>query len=386
MRILRIAHASLTPHLRERERALVRAFPDVDLEVVTTARWREAEVEVEAAPDDLFPVTQARPHLSKHIQLFAYDPRPIIQAMRRHQPELIDLNAEPYSVACAEVLTLRKWFAPRAHVVLATNQNIFHRYPPPFAWLERRALNQAAAVYCCSETVRELIRAKGFDKAACVIPFGVNLDTYSPRDDAHGQTAEGPTIGFVGRMLPAKGLMILAEALATLSSERWRLLIVGDGPERKAFEQKLAELNLLNRTTFTGAVHYSEMPQFFRQMDVLVVPTQTTGRVREQFGRVIVEGMASGVPIVGSTCGAIPEVIGDAGLIVPEGDAEALARAVRRLISDEALRRRLARAGRERAELSYSWDCVAHGMHELFRHVLKGTAASDFSQRIEVAA
>jgi len=386
MRILRIAHASLTPHLRERERALVRAFPDVDLEVITTVKWREAEVEVEAAPDDLFPVTKARPHLSKHIQLFAYDPRPIIQALRRHQPELIDLNSEPYSVSCAEVLTLRNWFAPRAHVVLATNQNIFHRYPPPFSWLERRALNQAAAAYCCSETVRELIRAKGFDKSASVIPFGVNLATYTPRDEANAQTADGPTIGFVGRMLPAKGLKILAEALAKLSPERWNLIVVGAGPERKAFEQKLAELNLLGRTRFTGAVHYDEMPQLFRQMDVLVVPTQTTARVREQFGRVIVEGMASGVAVVGSTCGAIPEVIGDAGLIVPEGDVDALSLALRQLISDEAFRRSLARAGRERAEQSYSWDSVANGMYELFRHVLKGTAASDLSQRIEVTA
>src|SRR5687768_18502229 len=73
MRVLRIAHSSLTPALRQRERALVRCYPDVDLEVLTTERWREAEVEVEATPDDLFRVRTARTYLSKHIQLFAYD-------------------------------------------------------------------------------------------------------------------------------------------------------------------------------------------------------------------------------------------------------------------------------------------------------------------------
>src|SRR5687767_9031567 len=113
MRVLRIAHASLTPRLRERERALARCYPDVELEVVTTERWREAEVDVEATDDDLFPVRKARPHLSRHIQLFAYDPRPIIGALRQFQPDVIDMNAEPYSVVCAEVLTLRNWFAPR---------------------------------------------------------------------------------------------------------------------------------------------------------------------------------------------------------------------------------------------------------------------------------
>ena len=110
MRILRIAHASLTPQLRERERALARCYPDVQLEVVTTERWREAEVDVEAIDDDLFPVRKARPHFSRHIQLFVYDPRPIVKALRQFQPDVIDLNAEPFSVQCAEVLTLRNWF------------------------------------------------------------------------------------------------------------------------------------------------------------------------------------------------------------------------------------------------------------------------------------
>ena len=100
MRVLRIAHASLTPTLRERERALVRNHPEVDLEVVATDKWREAEVDVEITADDLFPVTKARRLLSRHVQLFAYNPKPIIDALRRHRPHLIDLNGEPYSVAC----------------------------------------------------------------------------------------------------------------------------------------------------------------------------------------------------------------------------------------------------------------------------------------------
>ena len=384
MRVLRIAHASLTPQLRERERALARGYPDVDLEVVTTERWREAEVEVEAVEDDLFPVTRVRTHLSKHIQLFAYDPRPIISAFRRHRPELIDLNAEPYSVCCAEILTLRNWFAPRVPVVLQTCQNIFHRYPPPFSWLERRGLKQAAAAYGCSETVLELLRAKGFDKPMCVIPFGVDLAAFQRR--SQGESTEVPTIGFMGRMLPGKGLNILAAALAKLSTEKWNLLVVGDGPERKAFEQALWEQGLLNRARFTGAVDYAEMPGFFQQIDVLAVPTETTKRIREQFGRVIVEAMASGVPVVGSTCGAIPEVIGNAGEVVAEGSSDELAESLRRLIRNEALRRKLADAGRERVEQHYSWDCVAAGTYQLFRGVLRGSVASPLTNRWEVAA
>src|SRR5204863_7711185 len=108
--------------------------------------------------------------------------------------------------------------------------------------------------------------------------------------------------------------------LTTLRDEQWKLLVVGDGSESESFTKQLGEAGLLDRTKFTGAVSYELTPEYFQEIDVLVIPTQTTERIREQFGRVIVEAMACGVPVIGSTCGAIPEVIGEAGLAFPEGD------------------------------------------------------------------
>jgi glycosyltransferase involved in cell wall biosynthesis len=371
MRVLRISHASLTPALRERERALVRRYPDVDLQVVTTERWREAEMEVEATSDELLKVRTARAHLSKHIQLFAYDPRPIIAALREHKPHLIDLSHEPYSVACAEVLTLCRWFAPRVPIVMQTNQNIKHKFPPPFNLLERRAFGRVAAAYVCSETVREVLRAKGFRKPAPLISYGVDTKSFRPRTGNRELSDKGPTIGFVGRMLPGKGLNVLAEALGQLRGEAWQLLVVGDGSERQEFEQRLSASGVLDRAQFTGAISFDSVPEYFKKLDVLVIPTQTTKRVREQFGRVIVEAMACGIPVIGSTCGAIPEVIGDAGLVFPEGDATALAAALRRLLPDKELRERLAQAGRKRVDECYSWERVADQTYELFQQVLR---------------
>lgn len=385
MRVLRISHASLTPALRERERALVRRHPNVDLEVVTTERWREAEVDVEATDDDLFPVTKSRARLSKHIQLFAYDPRSIVAALRRHQPDLIDLNHEPYSVACAEVLTLCRWLAPRAAVVIQTCQNIFHRYPPPFNWMEHRALKRADAVAVCSETVCEVLGAKGFDRQAFVIPFGVNTEVFRPRRPLDRESRGALTIGYVGRMLPGKGLNILADALGKLEPESWKLLVVGDGPERKNFEEALAARGLLNRAEFLGAISYEQIPDIYQRVDLLVMPTQTTKRIREQFGRVLVEAMASAVPVIGSTCGAIPEVIGDAGLVVPEGDPDALADALRKLLLDGALRERLVRAGIDRVNEHFSWERVADKTHDLFLQILRQKSAA-FNERPELFA
>jgi glycosyltransferase involved in cell wall biosynthesis len=385
MRVLRIAHASLTPRLRDRERALARCYPDVQMEVVTTDRWREAEVDVEAAPDDLFPVTKARALFSKHVQLFAYDPRPLIAAMRRHRPHLIDLNAEPYSVACAEVLTLRNLFSPRSAVVLQNCQNILRNYPKPFNWLERRALKQIAAALPCSETVVEVLMAKGFRKPMPVVPFGVNLEEFTFRP-ASSEIRKPLTIGFVGRMLPGKGLNVLAQALAKLQTEDWSLLVVGDGPERKPFTVALAEAGLLRRAKFTGAIKYDDVPALFHEIDILVVPTETTQRIREQFGRVIVEAMACGIPVIGSTCGAIPEVIDDAGVVFPEGDADALTRALRQMLDDANLRAEFALAGRRRVEQNYTWDRVAQKTYELYRRVVLKQPSEAFDPGLEFAS
>ena len=385
MRVLRIAHSSLTPALRQRERALVKSYPDVDLEVVTTARWREAEVEVEAATDDLFPVRTARTYFSKHIQLFAYDPRPIIKALRQHRPHLIDISHEPYSIACAELLTLCGWFAPQTPIVMQTNQNIFHNYPPPFNWLEQRAFRRVDAAYACSETVCEVLRAKGFDKPAPIVTFGVDMTAFRPRA-AGVERPDGPlTIGYVGRVLPGKGLNVLAQALDKIKGEAWQLLVVGDGLGRAEFEQRLTASEVLDRARFTGAISFDQVPAYFHQMDVLVLPTETTKRVREQFGRVLVEAMASGIPVIGSTCGAIPEVIGDAGLLFREADAESLADALRLALSDKGLRERVAEAGLARVE-RYSWERVAEKTYQLYKDVIRMRTASVRKSSFELAA
>ena len=178
IRVLRIAHASLTPALRGRERGIARTFPEVELEVITPPHWFESGVNVKTVPDDLFPVTTSRALFSKHMQLFAYDPRPIIEALRRHRPHIIDMDHEPYSVPCAEILTLRNLFAPNVPIVMQTAQNIFKNYPPPFSLFERRALKQVAGAICAVKRCREVLQAKGFQKPSKIVPFGVDLEIF----------------------------------------------------------------------------------------------------------------------------------------------------------------------------------------------------------------
>lgn len=369
IRVLRIARASLTPALRGRERAIASRFPQVDLKVISAKAWKETGVDVEVRPDELFEVEGARTFFSKHIQAFAYDPRPIVSALRRHRPHIIDLDHEPYSVPAAEIIWLRDRFSPGTRIVMQTAQNILKKYPFPFSFMERRAFEAVDGAYMCSDTVREVLEAKGFDKPLTLAPFGVDTEMFRPRPQ---RLRDGMpfTVGYVGRLLPEKGLTTLTDALGRLKHENWRLMVVGDGPERESVEARLRELGILDRATFAGAVPYEHTPRYFHWMDALVIPTLTTGRIREQFGRVIVEAMACGIPVIGSTCGAIPEVIGDAGMIFPEGDAEALAEAIERLLKDELLGRRLAAYGFERVRENFTWAHAAERIFGLYLRVL----------------
>ncbi|HET6316575.1 MAG TPA: glycosyltransferase family 4 protein, partial [Chloroflexota bacterium] len=164
------------------------------------------------------------------------------------------------------------------------------------------------------------------------------------------------------RFEAVKGLDVLLRAWQSVSSEA-SLVLAGDGPLR-------AHLHGTNVHVLPPLSH-QHVPGFLKALDVLVLPSVTILPLhREQFGRVLVEAMAAGVPVIGSTSGAIPEVIGDAGLLVPERDPDALARAIETVLEDSALRQRLVDAGRERVRLRFTWPVVAEHTLTLFRSAM----------------
>jgi glycosyltransferase involved in cell wall biosynthesis len=163
------------------------------------------------------------------------------------------------------------------------------------------------------------------------------------------------------------------DALVQLNRDglvNWRLDIVGGGPERAALERQVARLGLGEQVIFAGQLPSTHMPGFFRQLDVLIVPSLTRPNWKEQFGRVLIEAMACGAVPIGSDCGAIPDVLGEAGMIVPESDVTALANALRRLLQDEDLRRELAKRGRERVLERYTQAQVANRTVAVYRDLV----------------
>jgi glycosyltransferase involved in cell wall biosynthesis len=172
-------------------------------------------------------------------------------------------------------------------------------------------------------------------------------------------------------LVEEKGVHILLRAAAGLGGG-CRLRILGSGPQRAHLEILAAELGIAERVRFEEPIPSTQMPGYYNQLDTLVLPSLTRSNWKEQFGRVLIEAMACGVPVVGSDSGEIPNVIGDAGLVFAEGDAQALRTALSQLMADPALRDELAQRGRDRVLAQYTQAQVAAKTYQVYWELLGG--------------
>ncbi|WP_105104373.1 glycosyltransferase family 4 protein [Microbulbifer pacificus] len=170
---------------------------------------------------------------------------------------------------------------------------------------------------------------------------------------------------------PLKGLRFLLQAMALLRGRfpRLQLLVVGKLKQGGGTEQLLRELKLENGVRFVSGISSREMVEHYASSAMVVCPS-----LYEGFGLPAGEAMACGVPLISSDGGALPEVVGDAGIVVPAGDSGALARAIEQLLSDPALRAELGMAGRRRIEEQFSWRVAAEKLVAYYRGIIAGSS------------
>lgn len=215
--------------------------------------------------------------------------------------------------------------------------------------LGRRAARAAVVVACNEDVAGDIRRAGGRVE---VLPHGVDLRRFRPRP-----REAGPVLRLlaVGRLVEKKGIQVLVDAVASLATP-FRLRIVGEGPARGRIERAVADAGLRDRVELVGATTHAELPDEIASADVVVVPSVTdAGGDRDGLPNVVLEAMACGRPVVASDVGAISAAIrdGETGLLVPPGDARALARALERLWAHPGLRARLGEAARAGVEREY---------------------------------
>ncbi len=365
MRVLMISKACVVGAYQRKLEEL--AARGVDLTVVVPPAWGDAPLERAHTTGYRLVVNPVRFNGNFHLHHY-----PGLRRWFTPTPDIVHIDEEPYNLATWQAL----WLARRAGArsLFFSWQNLERRYPPPFALGERWVLDQVDHALMGTESAADVWRAKGYRGPLDVIPqFGVDPAIFTP--PTHPIAGRTRALGYVGRLVPEKGVEVLLRALDELVRQGmagWRLDIVGSGPEEAALKRLAAELGLGDHVTFAGQLPSTQMPAFYRQLDILALPSLTRPNWKEQFGRVLVEAMACGVVPVGSDSGAIPGVIGDGGLVTPEGDALALADALRGLMLDEGLRRDLARRGRQRVLDHFTQAQIARQTVAVYEALLEG--------------
>jgi len=355
--VIRVLHiARYRSPSMERKLEVMATRPDLALWLVRPAFWQDEYGRVAVNPTVPGCQVQRVPLVGKindpHRALY----RTLTFGLLSIRPHIIHAEEEPDSLAALQIALARRFFAPQAKLILHTWQNINR----PKRWYVRLvtciALREADAILCANSEGVQVLREMGYSGPTAVIsPIGVDIRVFRPLER---QPSEAFVVAYAGRFVPEKGLDTLLQAVAYLGSgvELW---LIGNGPDRPILESLSQELGIEERIRWLDPVSPEKMPEVLAQVDVVVLPSCTTRVWKEQFGRILVEAMACKVPVVGSDSGAIPEVVGDAGLIFPEGDAAALAECLRRLKESPELRRELAERGYERALMLFSQEHIA---------------------------
>jgi glycosyltransferase involved in cell wall biosynthesis len=365
MRVLMISKACLVGAYQRKLEEIAR-FPDVELMVVVPPLWRDGSrvTRLERAYVAGYELVVEPVVFGGSFHLHFY--HRLGRRLRAFAPDVVHVDEEPYNFATFHALRVAK--RSGARVLWFTWQNLNRRYPIPFRWIERYNLRHVDYAIAGSAGAAEIWREKGYAGPLAVIPqFGVDPDIFVPRPGAR-DPARGFLIGYVGRLVPEKGVDLLLKAVAGMDAV-WRLAIVGAGPERESLEMLAHRLGLVDRVSFEGDISSVRMPAFYRELDVLVVPSRSRPNWVEQFGRVLIEAMSCGVPVVASDCGEIPRVVDDAGLIFPEGDTEALQECLTRLMRDPELWEVLARRGRERVLARFTQAQIAAQTVAVYREL-----------------
>jgi glycosyltransferase involved in cell wall biosynthesis len=292
--------------------------------------------------------------------------------IRRLQPDLVHVHSEPWALLSRQALRARR------PTVLHGADNMFDhggRLEARARLVMARANRRRAAGYASwNQRGLDLARAHGLPSSSptAVVPAGVSWPpAVSATDRAQLRRQwglSGCLVGYVGRLIPLKGVSVLIDAMASARAAEATLVVIGDGPERQSLESRARHLGVPAR--FLGALPEQEAARALSAMDVAVTPSLTTAVGMEQYGRSVVEAMSVGTPVVVSDSGALPEVVGPAGVVVPEGRARELAEALERLLGDEGLRRQLSRLGLERFATEHRPDVVGERLVALWRTAL----------------
>jgi len=369
MNVLALSHSCATD-VNQQQFVAMNSLPRVNVELMIPDRWISEYTgepfKPKLLPSVSFPVLRLPVVAAGNVSLHFYSALPKLSDLT-NRPDVLLSTQEPWSLSGYQAARLARRF--KIPYIFQTNQNILKRYPAPFSNIEQLHYRTASAGVAFSEEARNVLEKKGIQIPTYVVPYGTDTSVFhSGRSTALRQRLgvdNTLVVGYMGRLVPEKALDTFLMAAAKIKDDPdvppFKLLFVGSGPDLDRLTALAASLSLTERTVFAGPVMHTEASDYLRCMDLFVLPSRTTASWKEQFGRVLIESMACGVPVLGSDSGAIPKVIEDTGggLVFREDDVADCAAQLSKLLTDTQLRTSLGAQGARRVADRYSFEAVA---------------------------
>jgi glycosyltransferase involved in cell wall biosynthesis len=342
-------------------------FKDVELTLVVPTKWHNTRLEKECCSEYKIIPRKIVLNGFNHFHWYLGLERIISQV----RPDILHIEEEHYSIVTYQAIRLAKRYNVRCMFV--SLQNIYKKYPFPFSWMEKYNLKNVDCTVAVSDEIRDVLIRKGLGKEKIsVIPYGVDHLMYRKIKSQKLRSKYGLdsfTIGYMGRFVIEKGIMDLLYAVSRINNN-FNLLLVGSGKLKYKIEAEGRRLGLFEKIRIVDSISSSQVPYYLNCMDCLVLPSRTTRKWKEQFGRVLTEAMSCEVPVIGSDSGEIPNVIGDCGLIFKEGDADDLSSKIRLLINNDDLRMKLARNGLQRVLDNFTQEKAARETYKIYQKMM----------------
>jgi len=387
MRILVASHTYIVDLNREKLRALAQWEPGIEVTVVVPQLWQPGGVQNQTIKSQLLEEESFRvvpvSNFSQNNQgllTFGVD---LITLLRQFRPQIMQVEQGAKALTYAQFITLNKLLGLKAKNLFFTWWNVPYEVKFPVSWLEKYNLSNSHGIIAGNQDGAEVLRQHGYQGPMKIIPqLGVDESLFCPQEQPElqeelGINSDEFVVGFVGRFVEEKGLLTLLESLAGLTEKKWKWLLLGRGQLAETLRKKAAEKGIAERLIWVESVPHDRVYRYINVMDTLVLPSEATDKFKtltaagwkEQFGHVLIEAMACHVPVIGSDSGEIPYVIGEAGLVFPEGNVPQLRDRLLQLMDNPDFAQDLGKRGRDRVLGKYTNKALAQQQLEFYKEL-----------------
>lgn len=388
MKILVASHTYIVDLNCQKLRALSQLESGIEVTVVVPKRWRPGGVQnkiivTEYRDEGAFKIVPIA-NFSQNQQGLLTFGTDFIALLQQFRPDIIQVEQGSRGLAYTQAIALNLLLGLNAKNIFFTWWNLPYKLKLPVALLEKYNLSHSHGIICGNQDGAEIFRQKGYTRPIKIMPqLGVDEQLFTPQQKPElaaklGILPSDFVVGFVGRFVPEKGLLTLLQALISIKDKSWKLLLLGRGELQTELLKIAAENQIQERVIIIESVPHHAVTEYINLMSTLVLPSETTYKFKtltaigwkEQFGHVIIEAMACKVPVIGSNSGEIPHVIGDAGLVFPEGDFQALGSCLTQLIDNPEFAMRLGCMGYQKVMDKYTNQALARQQLDFYQEVV----------------